>query len=116
MSCPIYLMHTNHTKSARVTLYGPSLFGWNFPTDGSAVFSKNFLMIKSLGWNIQGFTYLLYRFASLRWYDAIRTAVAPRSSSTMSRSLITDSVFDCLGISVQSVGISISVGTITSLL
>ena len=33
----------------------------------------------------------------------------------MSRSLITDSVFDCLGISVRSVGIPISVATIASI-
>ena len=28
---------------ARVTIYGPSQFGWNFSVDGSAVFSKTFL-------------------------------------------------------------------------
>ena len=58
---------------------------------------------------------LLYRFSSLRWYDAISTTAASRSSSTMSRYLITDSVFDCSGISVQSVGIPISVWTIASI-
>ena len=58
---------------------------------------------------------LLYMFASLRWYDAIRTAAASHSSSTMSKSLIMDSVFDCSGISVQSVGIPISVETIASI-
>ena len=76
------------------------------------MFLKTFLRTKSPGWNIQGFMHLLYRFASLRWYDAIRTAAALRSSSAMSKSLITDSVFDCSGISVRSMGIPISVGTI----
>ena len=79
------------------------------------MFFKTFLRTRSLGWNIRGFTRLLYRFASLRWYDAIRTAAASRSSSVMFRSLITDSVFDCSGISVRSVGIPISVGTIASI-
>ena len=80
---------------ALVTIYGPSQFGWNFLADGSAVFLKNFLKTRSLGWNIWGFTCLLYMFSSLRWYDAIHTTTASRSSSPMSRSLITDSVFDC---------------------
>ena len=40
----------------------------------------------------------------MQWYFAIRTVVASRSSSAMSRSLTTDSVFDCSGISVRSVG------------
>ena len=79
------------------------------------MFSKTFLKTKAPGWNIRGFTRLLYRFSSLRWYDAIRTAAASHSSSAMSRSLIIDSVFDCLGISVRSVGISIYVGTIRSI-
>ena len=79
------------------------------------MFSKNFLRTRSPGWNIQGFTRLLYRFASLRWYDAIRTAVASRSSSTVSRSLITYSVFDCSGILVRSVGIPIYVRIIASI-
>ena len=79
------------------------------------MFSKTFFRTRSFGWNIRGFTRLLYRFASLRWYDAIRTAAASRSSSAMSRSLIIDSVFDCSSISVRSVGILISVRTITSI-
>ena len=79
------------------------------------MFSKTFLRTKSHGWNIRGFTCLLYRFASLRWYDAICTAVASRSSSAMSRSVITDSIFDYSGISVRSVGIPISVRTIASI-
>ena len=58
---------------------------------------------------------LLYRFASLLWYDVIRTAAASHSSSAMSRSLIIISAFDCSGISVKSVGMPISVGTIASI-
>ena len=58
---------------------------------------------------------MLYRFASLRWYDAIRTATAFGNSSAMFRSLITNLVFDCLGISVRNVGIPISVGTMASI-
>ena len=100
---------------ARFTIYGPSQFGWNFPVDGSVVFLKTFLRTRSPGWKIWGFTRLLYRFASLQWYDAIHTAAASRSSFAMSRSLITDSVFDCSVISVRSVGILISVGTIASI-
>ena len=79
------------------------------------MFSKTFLGTRFPSWNIQGFTRLLYMFASLRWYDAIRTAGAWLSSSAMSRSLITDSIFDCSGILVQSGGIPISVGTIASI-
>ena len=79
------------------------------------MFSRTFLRTRSLGWNIRGFTRLLYRFASRRWYDAIHTAAASRSSFAMSRSLITDSIFDCLGISVRSMGIPISIGTIASI-
>ena len=80
------------------------------------MFLKTFLRTRSPGWNILGFNRLLYRFASLRWYKAIRIAVAFLSSSAMFRSLITDSVFDCSSISVWSMGIPISVGTIASTL
>ena len=80
------------------------------------MFLKTFLRTKSSFWNIRGFTRLLYRFASLRWYDYICIAAASRSSSAMSRSLIIDSIFDCSGISIRSVGIPISVGTIASIL
>ena len=97
------------------TIYDPSQFGWNFPTDGLVVFSKTFLKTKSLSWNIRSFTRLLYRFVILRWYDVIRTTTASYSLSIMSKSLITDSVFDCSGISVRSVGIPISIGTIASI-
>ena len=37
------------------------------------------------------------------------------SSSTVSNSLIMNSMFDCLGIFVRSVGIQISVGIISSI-
>ena len=97
---------------ARVTIYSPSQFGWNFPADGSAVFSKTFLRTRSPRWNIRGLTRPLYRFAILRWYNAIRTAAASRSLSAMFRPLIIDSIFDCSGILVQSVGIPISIGSI----
>ena len=79
------------------------------------MFLKIFLRTRSPRWNIRGFTRLLYRFSSLRWYDAIRTAAASRSSSAMSRSLIIDSVFDYSGIPIQSVGIPNYVGTIASI-
>ena len=49
------------------------------------------------------------------WYDAILTVATSRSSFAMSRSLITISAFDCSGISVKSVGMLISVGTIASI-
>ena len=51
----------------------------------------------------------------MRWYNAIHTTAASRSSSAMSKSFITDSVFDYSGISVRSMGIPISVGTIASI-
>ena len=79
------------------------------------MFSKKFLSTISPCWNIRGFTRMLYRFVILRWYDAIRRAATSCSSSTMSRSLITYSVFDSSSISVQRVGIPIPVGTITSI-
>ena len=79
------------------------------------MFSKKFLKSRSPGLNIWGFMHLLYRFSSLCWYDAISTVAASRSLSTMSRYLITDSVFECSGISVRSVGISIYVGIIASI-
>ena len=42
-------------------------------------------------------------------------AAVSRGSSAVSRSMIMDSVLICLGISVQSVGIPISVGIIASI-
>ena len=96
-------------------MYGPSHLSWNFSAHESIVFLKTCLRTRSSGWNIRGFMRLLYMFASLRWYDAIRTAAASRNSFAISRSLITDSVCDYLGISVRSVGIPISVETIASI-
>ena len=52
---------------------------------------------------------MLYKFANLLWYDAIHTTIVSRGSSAMSRSLITDSVFNCSGVSVRSLGIPVSV-------
>ena len=48
-------------------------------------------------------------------YDAIRIVASSLSSSAMSRSLIIVLVFDYSGISVRSVGMPISVGTIASI-
>ena len=79
------------------------------------MFSKNFLRTRSPRWNIRGFTHMLYRFSSLRWYDAIRIASVLPNSFAVSRSLITDSIIDCSGILVRSVGIPISVGIIASI-
>ena len=42
-------------------------------------------------------------------------AAVSRSSSVVFSSLIMNSVFDCLGISVRSVGIPISIGIIASI-
>ena len=79
------------------------------------MFSKTFLKTKSLSRNIRGFTRLLYRFASLWWYEALHTATASRSSFAISRSLIKDLAFDCSDVTIRSVGILISVGTIASI-
>ena len=79
------------------------------------MFLKTFLRTKSLGWNVRGFTRLLYRLANLRWYDSIHTVAALSSSSAMSRSLVIDLVFGCSNISVQSVGMPIFVGIIASI-
>ena len=79
------------------------------------MFSKTFLKTRSLGRNIRGFMHLLYRFASLLWYDAIHIATASHSSSAMFRSLITNLVFDYSDVSIRSVGIPISIGTIASI-
>ena len=49
----------------RITVYGPSQFGWNFLFAGLAVFSKTFLKTMSLSWNVHSFTSLLYRFFNL---------------------------------------------------
>ena len=99
----------------RTIVYGPSQFGWNLPSAGLAVFSKILLKTRSPSWNVRGFTCLLYRFANLCWYDTIRTTAASRSSSAISRSLVTASALAFSGILVQSVVIPISVGIIASI-
>ena len=96
----------------RTTVYGPSQFGWNFPSARLAVFLKTLLKTRSPSLNVHGFTHLLYRFFSLCWYDAIHTAIASRSSSTISRSLVTASALTCPGIPIRNVGIQISMGII----
>ena len=71
------------------TVYGPSQFGWNFLSAGLEVFSKTLLKTRSPSWNVCGVTHLLYRFVNLCWHDAMHTAAALRSSSIISRSLVT---------------------------
>ena len=56
------------------------------------MFSKTLLKTKSRSRNVHSFTHLLYRFVNLCWYDAIRIAAALRSSSAISRTLVTASV------------------------
>ena len=70
-----------------------------------AVFSKTLLKINSLSRNVCNFTRRLCKFASLCWYNAMRTAVISRSSSVVSRSLTKASTFAFLGISDSMVGI-----------
>ena len=70
-------------------MYDPFQFSWNFPSIGLTVFSKILLKTKSSSRNECGFAYQLYRFVSLCWYDAISTAAASRSSSVISKSLVT---------------------------
>ena len=65
--------------------YGPSQFSWNFPVAGSVMFSKTFLKTRSPAQNVRCFTCLLYELVALCWYDAMRTVVASRSLSTMSK-------------------------------
>ena len=96
-------------------LHGPSQLGWNLPFTGLAVFSKTFLRAKSPALNVRGFTCRLCKLANLCWYDAMRTDSASRSSSAVSRYLITASMFVSLGISFQIVGIPISMGMIASI-
>ena len=76
------------------------------------MFSKTLLKTNSLGRNVRGFTHWLWKFASLYWYDAMRTVVASRSSSIVFRSLAMALAFAFLGISARTVGIPISVGMI----
>ena len=79
------------------------------------MFSKTLLKTRSSTRNARGFMCLLYRFISLCWYDAIRKAVASRSSSIISKSLVTTLALAFVGISVQSVGTPISIGIIDSI-
>ena len=79
------------------------------------MFSKTLLKARSPTRNARDFTCLLYKFVSLYWYDAIRTAAASRSSSDISKTLVTTSALDFSGISVRSVGTPISVGIIASI-
>ena len=41
------------TAPTRTNVYGPSQFGWNFPSAGLAVFSKTLLITKSPSWNVR---------------------------------------------------------------
>ena len=97
-------------------MYDPSQLGWNFPSAGLTIFSKTLLKTNSLGRNVRGFTHRLCRFASLCWYDAMCIAAASWCSSVVSRSLAMASTLACLGISARTVGISIFVGMMTSIL
>ena len=79
------------------------------------MFSKTLLKIRSLARNERGFTCMLYRFVNLCWYNAIRTAIGSRSSSVISKSLVTASALAFSGILVQSVGTLISIGITDSI-
>ena len=59
---------------------------------------------------------MLYKLASLCWYDAIHTAAASRNSSAISKSLVMASALASSGILVRSVGIPIFMGIIASIL
>ena len=96
-------------------MYDPSQLGWNFPSAGLAVFSKTLLKTNSLSRNVCDFTRWLWKFASLYWYDVIRTATASQSSSVVSRSLAMASTFAFLGIYAHTVGIPISIGMMASI-
>ena len=55
------------------------------------MFSKTLLKTRSLARNARDFTCLLYRFVSICWYGAIRTAAASQSLPVISKSLVTAS-------------------------
>ena len=97
-------------------MYDPSYLAWNFPFFGLALFSKTLLKTNSPDLNAGGFTHWLCRFASLYWYDAMRTAAAPRSSSVVSRYLVITSAFASSEIPVRMVSILIFVGMIAYIL
>ena len=116
MGAPSSLFNAYDPTGPILTItYDPSQFGWSLPAIGSVVFSNTLLKTRSPAQNVRGFTCLLYRFVSLCRYDAICTAVASRSLSVISKSLVTVSTLAFLGISVRSVGIPISVGIIASI-
>ena len=77
-------------------MYGPSQLGWNFPSAGLDVFSKTLLRTNSSA-SHAGYANWL---TSAGMNEAMRMAVASRSSSTVSRSLIMDSVLVSSGIPV----------------
>ena len=79
------------------------------------MFSKTFLKTNSLARNVCGFTRRLCKFTCLYWYDVIRTIVASRSSSIVSRSLAMASTFTFSRTFVLTMGISISMGMMASI-
>ena len=79
------------------------------------MFSKTLLKTNSPSRNVRGFTRWLWKFSSLCWYDAMRTAAASRSSLVVSRSLAMASTFAFSGISARMVGIPISMGMMASI-
>ena len=79
------------------------------------MFSKILLKNNSPALNVRSFTRWLSKFASLCWYDAMRTTAASRSSSVVFRSLVRALTFASTGTSVRMVGIQISVGLIASI-
>ena len=96
-------------------MYGPSHMGWNFPSARLVVFLKTLLKTNCPSLNVCSFTRRLSKLANLYWYDATRTTATSRSSSAVSRSLITASVFASSGVSIRIVGILIFIGMITSI-
>ena len=96
-------------------MYGPSQFGWNFPTAWSVVFSKTLLKTRSSTHNARDFTCMLYRFVSLCRYDAIHTVVASQSSSVIFKSLVMAATLAFSRILAQSVGTPISIGIMASI-
>ena len=79
------------------------------------MFSKTLIKTNSSDLNVRCFTSWLCKFANLCWYDVMRIAVASRSSSVVSRSLVIASAFTSSEIYVRMVGISISMGMIVSI-
>ena len=79
------------------------------------MFLKTLCKTNSPTRNVRGFTRLLCKFASLYWYDIIRTTVASQSSLVVSRSLAMTSAFAFLRIFVCTVGILINVEMMASI-